>query len=91
LIGANFKKGRPILIEGRLKLDQWDDKRTGEKRSKLMAVVETFTFVDRREDGPGDGPPPGRGRTVNRPAARPDAPVGQGSVGPTYDDSDVPF
>ncbi len=33
-IGQYFKKGRPIFIEGRLKLDQWDDKQTGQKRSK---------------------------------------------------------
>src|SRR5882762_10819578 len=35
VIAQYLKKGRPILIEGRLKLDQWDDKQTGQKRSKL--------------------------------------------------------
>lgn len=39
-------KGRPVLIEGRLKLDQWDDKDTGKKQSKLKVVVDTFHFVD---------------------------------------------
>src|SRR6056297_1870578 len=35
VIGKYFTKGKPILIEGRLKLDQWEDKNSGEKRSKL--------------------------------------------------------
>jgi single-strand DNA-binding protein len=44
-IGQYVKKGQPILIEGRLKLDQWEDKQTGQKRSKLGVVVESFTFL----------------------------------------------
>lgn len=40
-----LSKGSPVLIEGRLKLDQWDDKDSGEKRSKLKVVVESFTFL----------------------------------------------
>ena len=45
-IGQYLKKGRPILIEGRLRLDQWDDKQTGQKRSKLGVVLEGFQFLD---------------------------------------------
>jgi len=41
-----LKKGRPILVEGRLKLDQWDDKQSGQKRSKLGVVLESFSFMD---------------------------------------------
>lgn len=41
-------KGSGLLVEGRLKLDQWDDKNTGEKRSKLGIVLENFTFVGGR-------------------------------------------
>lgn len=41
-------KGSGLLVEGRLKLDQWDDKNTGEKRSKLGVVLENFTFVGGR-------------------------------------------
>lgn len=40
-------KGRPVFIEGRLKLDQWQDK-DGNNRSKLKVVVESFQFVDSR-------------------------------------------
>lgn len=51
VIGEYFKKGRPIFIEGRLKLDQWDDKQTGKKMSKLRVVVESFEFLSSREGG----------------------------------------
>lgn len=39
-----FRKGKPILVQGRLKLDQWDDKQTGQKRSKVKVVVDRFEF-----------------------------------------------
>jgi len=38
-------KGKPLFIEGRLKLDSWEDKTTGQKRSKLKVVLESFQFV----------------------------------------------
>ena len=47
-------KGRPVLIEGRLKLDQWQD-RDGNNRSKMRVVVENFQFVDSRGGGGGGG------------------------------------
>lgn len=45
-IGQYLKKGRPVMIEGRLRLDTWDDKTTGQKRSKLLVVLENFQFLD---------------------------------------------
>jgi single-strand DNA-binding protein len=50
------KKGSQICIEGRLKLDQWDDKATGQKRSKHKIVVEAIQLLDRRQDGPAGAP-----------------------------------
>lgn len=47
-------KGRPVFIEGRLKLDQWQD-REGNKQSKLRVVVEGFQFIDSRGGGPNGG------------------------------------
>src|SRR6266568_4462796 len=44
-VGQYMRKGRQIVIEGRLRLDQWDDKQTGQKRSKLGVVLESFKFV----------------------------------------------
>ncbi|MDR1433376.1 MAG: single-stranded DNA-binding protein [Puniceicoccales bacterium] len=49
IIGKYFTKGRPILVEGRLRLDQWETQ-SGEKRSKLGVVLENFQFVDSRSD-----------------------------------------
>ena len=51
IIGEYFKKGKPIFIDGRLKLDQWDDKTTGKKMSKLRVVVDSFEFLGSREGG----------------------------------------
>ena len=46
-----LSKGRSVFIEGRLKLDQWEDKNGGGKRSKLSVVVENFQFVDSNQGG----------------------------------------
>jgi single-strand DNA-binding protein len=47
-------KGRPVFVEGRLKLDQWEDKE-GNKQSKMRVVVEAFQFIDSRSGGGGGG------------------------------------
>jgi single-strand DNA-binding protein len=49
-VGQYCRKGKPILIEGRLKLDQWEDKQTGQKRSRLGVVAETVQFLGSRSD-----------------------------------------
>ena len=96
-ISQYLKKGRPILVEGRLKLDQWDDKQTNQKRSKLGVVLEAFQFLDsgaNREGGGGftsEGP-----SDASRQQARP-APTRPASPPPASDDmppdaeDDVPF
>ncbi|MEO1128351.1 MAG: single-stranded DNA-binding protein [Planctomycetota bacterium] len=50
-----LRKGRPVFIEGRLKLDQWEDRQSGQSRSKLKVVIDNFQFVDSREGGGGGG------------------------------------
>ena len=52
VIAQYFQKGRPIFIEGRLKLDTWEDKE-GKKQSKLRVVIESFEFVESRGGGGG--------------------------------------
>ena len=47
------KKGNQILIEGKLHLDTWDDKTTGQKRQKHKIVVDAMQLLERREDGQG--------------------------------------
>jgi len=82
-IGQYLKKGRPVMVEGRLKLDQWDDKQTGQKRSKLGVVLENFQFLDSRGEG-GDS---GGYSQPNPPSAQSSG--GGGSSVP--EDDDVPF
>ena len=38
-------KGRPLFVEGRLRLDQWEDKQTKEKRSRMKVVCDNFQFL----------------------------------------------
>ena len=53
-ISKFFAKGRPIFIEGKLRFEQWEDRQSGQKRSKLKVVVDTWQFVDSK-DGAGGG------------------------------------
>src|ERR1051326_1775340 len=56
--GKYLTKGSPVLIEGRLRLDSWEDKETKQKRSKLKIVVETMQFLSsprNAEVGTGEG------------------------------------
>lgn len=85
-------KGRPVFIEGRLKLDTWQDQQ-GEKKSKLKVVIESFQFVDSRPAGaagPGNDPghaPPARGGPA-RPGGH-SAP--QGGEHTSLSEDDIPF
>ena len=87
-IGQYLKKGRPILIEGRLRLDQWEDKQSGQKKSKLGVVMETFQFLDSGGGGRG-------GDASEAPAARPaaaSAPASEGGEADApHEGDDVPF
>lgn len=56
LVGKYLTKGSPCMVEGRLKLDQWDDKQTGQKRSKIKIVVENVQFLSARGAGGGNAP-----------------------------------
>jgi len=55
-VEQTLRKGHQIFIEGHLKLDQWDDKTTGQKRSQLRVVVDNFQYLERREEGMGGAP-----------------------------------
>ncbi|MDB6076587.1 MAG: single-strand binding protein [Akkermansiaceae bacterium] len=46
-------KGRGVFIEGRLQMDTWEDKQSGQKRSKLKVVAETLQFLPDGKPGPG--------------------------------------
>jgi single-strand DNA-binding protein len=55
IAGEYLKKGRPVFIEGRLQLDTWDDKQSGQKRSKLRVIGETMQLLGGRPPGAGGG------------------------------------
>lgn len=57
-ISKYVTKGRPLFVEGRLKLDQWEDKNTHEKRSKMKVVVENFQFLGSARDAQQSAPAP---------------------------------
>lgn len=67
--GEYLSKGRAVLIEGRLQMDTWDDRETGQKRSKLKVVAEQMTMVGGRDGGSGGGGGGGgsRGSSGGRP------------------------
>ena len=89
-VAQYMRKGRPILIEGRLRLDQWDDKQTGQKRSKLGVVGEVVQFLGSPTGGEGGAPAAPRPPAAAAPAASPTAPEPSESDGPPEGD-DVPF
>jgi single-strand DNA-binding protein len=58
VIGQYLKKGRPIYIGGRLQMDTWQDKQSGQNRSRLKIIGEEFQFLGSREGGGSDNPAP---------------------------------
>jgi single-strand DNA-binding protein len=58
VIAEYFKKGKPILIEGRLQQDRWEDKSTGQNRSRVRIVVDRFEFLGGKEESAAGGAPP---------------------------------
>src|ERR671924_454339 len=51
IASAYLKKGRPVFIEGRLQMDSWDDKQTGQKRTRLRVVAENMQLLGGRPPG----------------------------------------
>jgi single-strand DNA-binding protein len=49
--GEYLKKGRQVFIEGRLQLDSWEDKQSGQKRNKLRVVAEGMQLIGSRAGG----------------------------------------
>ena len=76
-IGENLTKGRPIHIEGRLRLEQWEQE-DGQRRSKIRVVVEQFRFVDRK---PGSEPQSAKAPSRTRRAGGKRRPVEAEPVG----------
>ena len=80
IIQKHLHKGNPLFVEGRLKLDQWDDKQTGAKRSKLKVIAESMQFVGPRLQAQAPAP------STQQPGAP--APAGRGA---DIEADDIPF
>ena len=85
IIAKYTAKGHPIYLEGRLKLDQWEDK-DGSKRSKIKVVVESFQFLKGKDAGEA----PAQDRPTSKPSSRPTARQSTANHEP-FDESSVPF
>ena len=83
LVNQYLSKGKPILIEGRLKLDQWEQ--DGQKRSKLRVVGEKMQFIGGRDGGSGQS----SRDNYQQSDSRKSVPAEQSSGPPPEDD--IPF
>jgi single-strand DNA-binding protein len=97
------RKGRQLMVEGRLKYDQWEDKDTKAKRSRLSVIVENFQFVGSRDQTDNDdtaGPTKGQeemwkdqrqdAAKRENPKSEPRRPAKAGAAA-RYKDADIPF
>jgi len=94
VIAQYLKKGRPILLEGRLRYETWEDKQTNAKRSKLGVVLETFQFLDSgRSDAsaPAASAPAASARPTAPAAAPADVPPPAEPEPAAPEQDDVPF
>jgi single-strand DNA-binding protein len=88
IAGEYLKKGRPVFIEGRLQMDSWDDKQTGQKRTKLRVVGETMQLIGGRPGGGAAGDSP----ETERPPRAAEKPASPASAAPSApDDDEIPF
>lgn len=87
IAGEYLKKGRSIFVEGRLQLDTWDDKTSGQKRSKLKVVGEMMQMLGSRPGGSGDMEEGGGQSRPSRSSASPP----RSSAPAEPDDDEIPF
>lgn len=78
-------KGKPLFVEGRLQMDSWDDKATGQKRTKLKVVADNIQLMG----APGGGSGGGQQDQDSHSASRGGSPAQGGA--PEEDADDIPF
>jgi single-strand DNA-binding protein len=93
LAAQYLSKGRPVFIEGRLQMETWEDKTSGQKRSRLKIVGENMQFLGGGGGGAGGGGGGGEGRSSSG-SHQESSPQG-GSPAESQDmpgeDDDIPF
>ncbi|MBN1269273.1 MAG: single-stranded DNA-binding protein [Kiritimatiellae bacterium] len=87
-----LSKGSPVLIEGRLKLDEWENEK-GEKRSRLHVRADRVQFLGAPRRGEGSDAPRGKSRAAQPPddEAPPEPPADEPPANAARDDDDLPF
>lgn len=93
IVGEYCKKGNPLMVEGRLQLDQWDDKQTGQKRSKLKVVGDNIQLLGGRPSGGLAESPDDDAARRERQKSSPPPPVKKPPADPDLDaaEDDIPF
>jgi single-strand DNA-binding protein len=87
LVAKYLAKGSPCMVEGRLRLDSWEDKNTQQKRSRLKVVLENVQFLGARSNGTPAEVREGEQAPQQRQDARPD----QAPAANPHLEDDVPF
>ena len=87
IAGEYAKKGRPVFIEGRLRMDSWEDKQSGQKRNRLKVVGEGLQLLGSRSGSGGAG----ADYEGEAPAAKPSPPAPARSTVSEPADDDIPF
>ncbi len=84
-VGAHLRKGRPVLIEGSLTTNEWEDQATGQKRSKTVITAQRVTPLDWEDFSSGG----------SRPASKPEPQESSNEVPRTIEEpipeDDIPF
>lgn len=97
LAGQYLSKGRSVFIEGRLQLDQWEDKQSGQKRQRLRVISENLQFLGgagggKNQSADGAGDPAGAAPQQYAQPTQPPAQGGAPAAGSFENDSDdIPF
>ena len=97
LAGQYLSKGRSVFIEGRLQLDQWDDKQTGQKRSRLRVVGENMQFIGGQggsgSNQSGSGAPRPPAAPSDQQQSPPQSDQGGAAAAESFDndEDDIPF
>jgi len=89
IAGEYLKKGRPVFIEGRLQLDSWEDKTSGQKRSKLKVVGEGLQLLGARPSGSGSTGGEEESSSAPRSSSKSAPPPKAAPAEP--DDDEIPF
>jgi single-strand DNA-binding protein len=87
----HLSKGSPVFIEGRLQMDQWEDRETHMKRSRLKVRADRVQFLGGGRRGPQGGAPAPSGYAQPAPQAAPQAPAYEEPLSKPGDEEDVPF